>query len=653
MRRLIHLMLSPSCRLARLMVAEKRVACDPVHGRGCPSNPCRCSWTWTAPGPKACGRSWIIWKAIIPIIPWRPADDAGAAPVPCAGWIGRWVRSMNRSPSASSMKKPRRVSPARGFSRAPDMNVIRAGREELKAGAGRDRPGGGNQRQSGLPRDHAGRSGGGGASVGAGLFRRSAVERFSRRRGMVCADEVAARLPLHPVGPRAGPAAGRPLCRTRFLTARSGSRARTRRRLRCRALRRRADARAGQCRAAERISGRRPSWRDGLDGRARRPGAPIPQALWPEARSVIVLGLNYGPEDDPLAMLARARHGRDLGLCPGRRLSRSGEEEAQGGGRAYLPDLQGRSESLCRHRAGDGKAAGAEGRHGLAGQAHQSGVARFRLLAVSGQHLHHPGLAAGRRRKRIIAAIAMPAWISAPPTPFPRPTGWMRGAAFPISPSRTRARSRANSAAAWATASMAATIAWRSVPGTNSPAPRSEMKLQARDELNAPRLAELAALDDAAFRALFRKSPVKRIGRDRFLRNVMIAIGNSGDAALVQPARAALDDASPLVRGAAVWALSRLLPAADFAELAQQPSRRTRSRSPDRMDSGTERVQIFPGLAPRSRRWPISAPPGNPAARRPDRPGPGAAARAPPAHRHRRASASAPPPDRRAHLHSA
>ena len=97
----------------------------------------------------------------------------------------------------------------------------------------------------------------------------------------------------------------------------------------------------------------------------------------------------------------------------------------------------------------------------------------------------------------------------------------------------------------------------------------SEMALQARDELNAPHLADLAALDDTAFRALFRKSPVKRIGRDRFLRNVMIAIGNSGDAALIATARTALADASPLVRGAAVWALSRLLPASDFAALAQ------------------------------------------------------------------------------------
>ncbi len=102
----------------------------------------------------------------------------------------------------------------------------------------------------------------------------------------------------------------------------------------------------------------------------------------------------------------------------------------------------------------------------------------------------------------------------------------------------------------------------------------SEIKLRAREELQAPPLAQLATLDDTAFRALFRKSPVKRIGRDRFLRNVMIAIGNSGDYALVIPARSALDDPSPLVRGAAAWALSRLLPENEFAALAEDRAAR-------------------------------------------------------------------------------
>ena len=95
-----------------------------------------------------------------------------------------------------------------------------------------------------------------------------------------------------------------------------------------------------------------------------------------------------------------------------------------------------------------------------------------------------------------------------------------------------------------------------------------EMKLAARSELQAPQLAELARLDDAAFRKLFAKSPVKRTGRDRFVRNVLIAIGNSGDAALAAEALRLVTDPSTLVRGAAVWALSRLLPPERFAELA-------------------------------------------------------------------------------------
>ena len=129
---------------------------------------------------------------------------------------------------------------------------------------------------------------------------------------------------------------------------------------------------------------------------------------------------------------------------------------------------------------------------------------------------------------------------------------------------------------------MAATIAWRSVPGTSSPRAQRDV-LNPREELAAPRLAELARLDDAAFRALFRKSPVKRIGRDRFVRNVLIAIGNSGDAALAPEARALLDDASPLVRGAAVWALERLLPREDFAGAGRR-NRRDRSGCAGGMD---------------------------------------------------------------------
>jgi epoxyqueuosine reductase len=91
-----------------------------------------------------------------------------------------------------------------------------------------------------------------------------------------------------------------------------------------------------------------------------------------------------------------------------------------------------------------------------------------------------------------------------------------------------------------------------------------EIKLAAREELRAPQLAELARLDDAAFRALFAKSPVKRIHRERFIRNVLIAIGNSNDATLAAEAERLLGDESPLVRGAAVWALSQLMRREEF-----------------------------------------------------------------------------------------
>ena len=95
----------------------------------------------------------------------------------------------------------------------------------------------------------------------------------------------------------------------------------------------------------------------------------------------------------------------------------------------------------------------------------------------------------------------------------------------------------------------------------------NEAKLTMREDLEAPRLANLLKLDDATFRQFFAGSPVKRIGRDRFRRNVLIASGNSGERELADPCVALLDDQSPLVRGAAVWALSQLLDQTALLEL--------------------------------------------------------------------------------------
>jgi epoxyqueuosine reductase len=99
-----------------------------------------------------------------------------------------------------------------------------------------------------------------------------------------------------------------------------------------------------------------------------------------------------------------------------------------------------------------------------------------------------------------------------------------------------------------------------------------EARLAARADLNAPPLAELLGLDEAAFRARFAGGPIKRIGHSRFLRNVLIASGNSGKRALIPLVKGRLGDAAPAVRGAAVWALGCLCTVAEFAAIAKAVS---------------------------------------------------------------------------------
>jgi epoxyqueuosine reductase len=93
------------------------------------------------------------------------------------------------------------------------------------------------------------------------------------------------------------------------------------------------------------------------------------------------------------------------------------------------------------------------------------------------------------------------------------------------------------------------------------------MRFAARAESDDPPLADLLQLDDQSFRTRFAGTPIKRTGRDRFTRNVLIAAGNSGDKSLLPQIRACLDDGSPLVRAMAVWALGRLC---DSTEMASQ-----------------------------------------------------------------------------------
>ena len=193
-----------------------------------------------------------------------------------------------------------------------------------------------------------------------------------------------------------------------------------------------------------------------------------PGALWPDVRSVIVLGLNYGPDHDPLAILAKRERAAISVYAKGDDYHELIKSRLKSVARWLVAQCRRRGESVRRYRSGDGEAAGGTRRARLAGQAHQSGVAPVRLLAVSWLDLHHARSAGRPSPSRTTAAAAAPVSTFVRPRRFPHLTGWMRGAAFRISPSSTRDRSRASYVRSWAIASMAATIVSPSVRGTNS-----------------------------------------------------------------------------------------------------------------------------------------------------------------------------------------
>ena len=272
-----------------------------------------------------------------------------------------------------------------------------------------------------------------------------------------------------------------------------------------------------------------PSRLDGLDGSdggaPRRPGGPVAGGAQRRRarRQLRARRATRSPRS------AGRDRGDDLGLCPRPRLSRRHQGQAEGARRLSRGARRCRRQGVRRHRARDGEAARRSGRARLAGQAHRAGLARVRQLAVPRRDLHDRRAAAGRRRRRTIAAPAAAASTSARRTPSRRPTGSMRGAASRTSPSSTRGTSRPSCARASATASSAATTASPCARGTSSR--RRAARRGWRSGTTSPRRPSPSSprLDDAAFRARFAGTPIKRTGRDRFVRNVLIAIGNSAD----------------------------------------------------------------------------------------------------------------------------
>ena len=289
-----------------------------------------------------------------------------------------------------------------------------------------------------------------------------------------------------------------------------------------------------------------------------------PRALWPKARSVIMLGLNYGPDGDPLAALARRGRGsisvyarnRDYhDLIKGRLKQIAGRLVARGGGDVKVfVDTAPLMEKPLAEAAGIGW----QGKHtNLVSREFGSWLFLGAILTDielprDDAETDHCGTCSACLDVCPTAAFPAPYQLDAR-----RCISYLTIEHSGPIPHEFRA---AIGNRIFGCDDCLAVCPWNRFAKKGR-----ETKLAARDDLEAPRLADLAALDDASFRKLFTGSPVKRIGRARFLRNVLIAIGNSGDAGFVDGVMSLLRDPSPLVRGAAAWALRRL---ADTAHLS-------------------------------------------------------------------------------------
>jgi epoxyqueuosine reductase len=284
-----------------------------------------------------------------------------------------------------------------------------------------------------------------------------------------------------------------------------------------------------------------------------------PQALWPDARSVIMLGMNYGPEADPLAALAERRaanisvyaRNRDYhDLIKGALKRIAGRFAAQSGADVKVfVDTAPVMEKPLAEAAG----LGWQGKH-------TNLVSRdFGSWLFLGAIFTTAELAADEPAANLCGSCR--ACLDICPTDaFPAPYRLDARRCISYLTIEHKGAIPREFRAAMGNRIYGCDDCLAVCPWNKFAAKAREMKLRARADLAAPLLCELAGLDDAAFRRLFSGSPIKRIGRDRFIRNVLIAIGNSADALLAETAVRLLDDPAPEVRGTAIWALQRLAP---------------------------------------------------------------------------------------------
>lgn len=284
-----------------------------------------------------------------------------------------------------------------------------------------------------------------------------------------------------------------------------------------------------------------------------------PRALWPTAKSVVVLGENYGPDEDPLRLLEEPRLGvvsvyargadyHDVVKRKLKALARWLVEEAGGEVKVFV-DTAAVMEKPLAEAAG----LGWQGKHtNLVSRDFGSWLflgALFTTLVLPADEPFADHCGGCTRCMEVCPTRAFPA-------PYVldarRCISYLTIEHKGHIPREFRA---AMGNRIYGCDDCLAVCPWNKFAQTTR-----EMAFLPREALTVPRLSELAELDDKAFRKKFSGSPIKRIGRDRFVRNVLIAIGNSKAPELAAYAERLIDDASPLVRAAAIWALARLAP---------------------------------------------------------------------------------------------
>ena len=285
-----------------------------------------------------------------------------------------------------------------------------------------------------------------------------------------------------------------------------------------------------------------------------------PQSLWPAARSVIALGMSYAPAADPMALATASERARISVYAQGADYHDVVKRALKAMARWLVAEVPGTELKVFVDTApvmekplGEAAGIGWLGKHtNLVSRTHGSWLflgAIYTSLELESDTTHE---------NRCGTCVACQDACPTDAFPAPYQLDARRCISYltiehkgPI-PEEFRA---ALGNRIYGCDDCLAVCPWNSFASAAS----ANKAFLPRAELAAPRLAELLALDDAAFRALFAGSPIKRIGRDRFVRNCLYAAGNSGTAALMAPVQRLLTDPDPAVAEAASWALDRLV----------------------------------------------------------------------------------------------